>query len=399
MKTKAIGVRSLNLIKNSILAIVSTLITLIIVEIILRLFLGHILYTGSKFRSLYYSNPNLEVLQDDNHSLYATHYKPNIPLRSITVYYNKVEYDTKQHTNNFGFINDVDYKKEDKSGVIFLGDSFTAGVGSNKPWLPMLNKKYPDINLYSMGVTGTGQENFYRLFDHYQDALNYDTVVIMSISDDLRRPLWYPVNKNGWLYFCRDREVTKECKHGKRIAGLIDYNIDRETLLLPEELYIYKAYGVLKSKYEAFKKAQEQKKATEKPKEKPIAKSEPVKNQKVVAQKPIPPKPIAKKAPPKKSGISLEYIAKIKELADAKGKRVIFVHIPEKGETQSGKYRYRVGDRIKAMGVEYHPILKDYQFDLSMFHVHDGHPNDKGYAYISSIIEDILKLQKQTKDE
>jgi len=382
------------LIKNSILAIVSTLITLIIVEIILRLFLGHILYTGSKFRSLYYSNPNLEVLQDSNHSLYATHYKPNIPLRSITVYYNEIEYDTKHHTNNFGFINDVDYKKENKSGVIFLGDSFTAGVGSNRPWLPMLDKKYSDINLYSMGVTGTGQENFYRLFDHYQDALNYDTIVIMSISDDLRRPLWYPVNQNGWLYFCRDREVTKECKHSKKIAGLIDYNIDRETLLLPEELYVAKAYGVLKSKYESFKKAQEQKKAAEKVKEKPVAKSEPKETQKVVTQKPI-----VKKPAPKKSEISLDYIAKIKELADRKGKKVIFVHIPEKGEAQSGKYRYRVGDRIKAMGIEYHPILKDYKFDLSMFHLHDGHPNDKGYAHISSIIEDILKLQKQTKDE
>jgi len=369
------------LIKNLTLTFISTIITLIIAEIVLRLFLGHILYTGNKFRSLYYSSPNLEVVKDGNN---AVHYKPDTAIRSITVYYNKIEYDAKHHTNNMGFVSDVNYTKEEKKGAIFVGDSFTAGVGSNKPWLPILNRKYPDINLYSMGVTGTGQENFYRLFENYQDRLNYDTVVIMSISDDLRRIMWYPVEKNGWLYFCYDDNMGEECHRGKRIARLIDYNIDRETLLLPEELYIVKAYRVLKSRYEAYKKSQEAQEA-----KLAEAKKDPTAVTKTAVAKPA----VAKKAPPKKHEIGLDYIAKIKALADQKGKRVIFVHIPEKGETRSGHYRYNVGERIKAMGIEYYPVLKDYQFDMSMFHPHDGHPNDKGYAYISSIIEDILKLK------
>lgn len=387
MKTKATGKRSLNLIKNLSLTLISTLITLIIVEIVLRLFLGHILYTGNKFRSLYYSSPNLEVVQNGDNP-FAVHYKPNTAIRSITVYYNKIEYDAKHHTNNMGFVSDVNYSKEAKKGAIFVGDSFTAGVGSNKPWLPILNKKYPNINLYSMGVTGTGQENFYKLFENYQDKLNFDTVVIMSISDDLRRIMWYPVEKNGWLYFCSDKTITEECKRGKRIAKEIDYNIDRETLLLPEELYIVKAYRVLKSRYEAFTKSQEAKKVQEAKK---------AQETKLTAAK-VTPKPTAKpvarkKAAPAKHEIDLDYIAKIKALADQTGKRVLFVHIPEKGETRSGHYRYNVGERIKAMGIEYYPLLKDYKFDMTMFHPHDGHPNDKGYAYISSIVENILKLK------
>ncbi len=370
------------MIKNFALMIITTLVTLIIVEVVLRLFLSHILYSGNKHRSLYYSQPNLEVVKDGN---MAVHYVPNTPIRSITVYYNKVEYDAKHHTNNMGFVSDVDYQKENKKGVIFLGDSFTAGVGSNKPWLPILNKKYPEINLYSMGVTGTGQENFYELFENYQDSLNFDTVVIMSISDDLKRPLWHPINKNEWLYFCKDREVTKECKNGQRIAGLIDYDIDSSTLLLPEEPYIVKAYGVLKSRYEVFRKSQEGKKETE---SKKIAKDKKAKEaeKSVALSKPESQKPQVAK----KQGIGLDYIAKIKKLADQKGKKVIFIHIPEKSETLSGYYRYNIEDRIKAMDIEYHPVLKDYKFDISMFHPHDGHPNDKGYAYISSIVEDIL---------
>jgi len=219
-----------------------------------------------------------------------------------------------------------------------------------------------------MGVTGTGQENFYRLFDHYQDALNYDTVVIMSISDDLRRPLWSPINKDGWLHFCRDREVTKECKHSQKIARLIDYNINRESLLMSDELYLKKAYRLLKSKYRAFRKAKENA------------------DNKSTKSKP-------KYVTPYK--IAIPYISKIKELADKKGKRVIFIHIPEKSETKNGYYRYNIANRVKAMGIEYYPILKDYKFDLSMFHIHDGHPNDKGYAKISSIVESILKLKEK----
>ncbi len=356
------------MIKNISLTLVSTLIALLAVEIILRLFLGNILYTGNKFRTLYYSSPTLQVVKNGNN---AVHYTPNIPIRSITVYYNKVEYDTRHHTNNMGFISNKDYHKEDKDGVLFLGDSFTAGVGSSKPWLPMLNEKYPDINLYSFGVTGTGQKNFYKLFENYQDDLNYSTVVIMSISDDLTRPLWYPLKVKNSLYFCRESTTKKQCTtHVLFKIPLIDYNINENSLLLPEELYLKKAYKVFKSKYITYKELN--KKQEEKVKKLSVK---------------------AKKSPHKPT-IGLEYIAKIKELADKKGKRVIFVHIPEKEETMSGKYRYNVGERIKALDIEYISVLKDYKFDKNMYYTHDGHPNDKGYAYISSIIEDIMKLAR-----
>lgn len=374
LKTRVTGAKSLTLIKNTLLTIFSILITLMVVEIILRLFLGHILFSGSSVRSLYYSSPNAETTQNG-----SVHYAPNMPIRSIAVYYNQIEYDTKHHSNNLGFLSDLDYHKEDKKGVIFLGDSFTAGDGSASPWLPILDKKYPDINLYSLGVSGTGQVNFYSIFENYQDDLNYDTVVIMSISDDLTRPMWHPVEKDRWLVFCLDEPMDKECKNGKKIAHLIDYAIDKKTLLLPEELYLVKAYRVLKSKFEAYIKSKAPQLAI-------------IKSSSVPEKSKIEESKVVKKSP-EKPEINLEYIAKIKLLADQKGKKVIFVHLPEKNETILKRYRYDVGQKIKDMGIEYHPILQKYQFDISMFHVHDGHPNDKGYAYISSIIEDILKLK------
>ncbi len=342
-------------IKNSLLVIISTVVTLLIVEIILRLFLGNILYSGKSGRSLYYSKPPFSLTSNG-----AVHYAADIPLRSLAIYYNQFEYDTKHHTNNLGFISNKDYHKEDKKGAIFLGDSFTAGVGSTTPWLPLLDSKYPNINLYSFGVTGTGQENFYRLFESFQDSLNYDTVVIVSISDDLgSRPLWYPLTVKDKLYFCREKSTKEQCMEHYPIMTLIDYGIDREILLIPDELYLKKAYRLLRTRLH--QKMQK----TEKEQQKHTTPAH----------------------------IDITYIAQIKALADKKGKSVIFIHLPEKSEAANGEYRYDIAQDLKELGITYYPVLKMHQWDMSLFHENDGHPNDKGYSYISSIVEEIMKLK------
>jgi lysophospholipase L1-like esterase len=349
LKIVEIGEKSLNWIKNIGLVLVTTVITLAIVEIILRVFLGDTLYSGKANRSLYYSKPTFALTKNG-----AVHYAPNTPLRSLAIYYNKFEYETKHHTNNLGFISDVNYTKEDKRGIIFLGDSFTAGVGSTTPWLNTLNHKYKDINLYSFGVTGTGQENFYRLFENFQNSLNYDTVVILSISDDLHRKLWYPIALEDRLYFCREKSTKEQCLKHYPIMHLIDYNLDRETLLVPDELYLKKAYRLLKTRVH-----------------------NQLQNEKV-----------KKYTPPKH--IDIRYIADIKKLADKEGKRVLFIHIPEKSEVNTKEYRYNIAQELKDLGIEYYPILKTHKWDKSMYHIHDGHPNDKGYKHISNIVEEIL---------
>ena len=330
------------MIKNFLLVIVSTLITLLFVEVVLRFYYADYLYTGSHARSLYYSYPNLTMTEDNR----SVHYQPNTPIRSVTVYFNQVEYDTHHHANNFGFLSDENYTKEDKKGVVFLGDSFTAGVGSTTPYISQLNKKYKDINLYSFGVTGTGIWNFYNTFNTFKDKLNFDTVVIMSISDDLRRHPWYPDNQNNALYFCFDENIASHtCKHPQKTARLIALEQDTSALLKPDDIYIYKAYTVLKKKYNDRNKPKQEA------------------HRSVLL-----------------TGLNYDmtYIKKIKSLADKLHKKVIFMHIPEKREALAGQYRCSVQKDMENLGIEYHPLLTEYHFDKSMYHKHDGHPNDKG---------------------
>jgi hypothetical protein len=335
------------------------LVTLLLAEVILRFFFADYLYSGNGLRSLYYSSPNLTISEDNR----SVHYTPNTDIRSIAVYYNRIEYDTLHHANNLGFLSDRNYTKESKPGIVFLGDSFTAGVGSTSPWIPKLDKKYPNINLYSFGVTGTGIPNFYRTLKTFQNDLNFDTIVIMSISDDLRRHQWYPFEQEGYLYFCYDKNVGKSCRKKQRIAKLIEKDVETSSLLQPEEPYLFKAYQVIKKKLSTPKQKQ---KLSE------IARLRML----------IPPN----------QHYNIDDVKRIKILANRTGKRVIFVHIPEKKEIQIGYYRCNIQEEMKKLGIDYYPLLHTHHFDLSMYHKHDGHPNDKGYAYIASIIKKILKL-------
>jgi len=335
------------LIKNMLLLLLSTVITLGISEVFLRYTMSEVLYPGTRGRTLYYGENTFKV--EDNQ---AVHYRPNALIRSIAVYYNKVEYDTKHQSNNLGFLSDTDYKKEDKKGILFLGDSFTAGVGSTTPWIPKLDKHYADINLYSLGVTGTGVENFYRTYEKFENTLNYDTVVIMAISDDMTRPLWKPVEKDGWIYF--------DYKNKRQpIMRTIKSDVESDSLLYPEQLFLIKGYKLVKEKL--------------------LHKKEKHLNFGNMPRKPY--------------EASYRSLEKIVKLAKQKDKRVIFVHLLEKREFHHAKYRFNLKERIEALGIEYFPIIGKYRMDLSMYHVHDGHPNDKGYQRISEIVADILGLK------
>lgn len=340
-----------NWIKNLLLVIITTFITLAIAEVFLRYTMENALYPKSSARKLYYSKHPF-VIEDNA----AVHYTPNSLIRSIAVYYNEVEYDTKHHSNNFGFLSDVDYYKDtNKKGILFLGDSFTAGVGSTSPWIPLLDKKYPNINLYSLGATGTGIENFYRTYEAFESKLNYDTIVIMAISDDMTRPLWKPIEKDGLIYFSYNHK-------NKPIMHTIPANINNKKVLYPEQLYIIKGIKLLKQKLIHKKKHKLDFNMQRTPYE-----------------------------------TSYKALEKIKKLATSKNKRVLFIHLLEKNEMLKGRYRYKLKDKIEKMGIEYYSIFGKYRFNGSMYHIHDGHPNNKGYQQISEIVSDILKLNNITK--
>lgn len=87
-------------------------------------------------------------------------YYPNTDIREVAVYEQHngfiIEYDHSFLTNNIGLVQKNNFSKL-RNSIVFIGDSFTQGEGSN-PWFYKLencwkNNKYQLVNL---GILGTG---------------------------------------------------------------------------------------------------------------------------------------------------------------------------------------------------------------------------------------------------
>jgi hypothetical protein len=69
----------------------------------------------------------------------------------------------------------------------FVGDSFTAGFHGGTPWAPALRDRArranPDLQIYNLGVSGTGFEHFSRLLKSFATEVDFSDIVILAISD------------------------------------------------------------------------------------------------------------------------------------------------------------------------------------------------------------------------
>jgi hypothetical protein len=85
---------------------------------------------------------------------------------------------------------------------------------------------------------------------------------------------------------------------------------------------------------------------------------------------------------------SIKLIADIKKAHPELTFRVF--HIPEKGETYRGRYAVNIVEELKALDIDYVPLLFGCQWKVSYYHKHDGHPNDKGYQHLARCMQPYL---------
>ena len=65
---------------------------------------------------------------------------------------------------------------------------------------------------------------------------------------------------------------------------------------------------------------------------------------------------------------------------------MVFIHLPEKGEVLSKRYRYDVKKELEARGIVYEPCLQQMEWSEDMFLANDSHPNAKGYAALREYV-------------
>lgn len=307
----------------------------------------------------------------------AVRYLPNETIRSVILQDGQVVYDRRFSTNDVGFIDHEDYLGEgkrpaDARRLAFVGDSFTAGFHGGTPWVPALRDRArqvdPDVEIYNLGVSGSGFEQFFRLVHSASTQLDFSEIVILAISDDFWRPFWTPLATDDGLRFCGEDEPPPVCLATvPPVARIFDRTLDRGQLeALAAGLRSHEKKGpkrlrdrlvgnsrlaaLLYDQYRRFKLQ--------------LLSSE-----------------------------SLERLADLRKAFPDQPMR--FIHLPSMRELGRGDYDLHLEDDIAEMGIEYFPAMTACSWPDGMFIPEDGHPNTIGYAAISECVSDYLGLVPQ----
>ena len=313
-------------------------------------------------------------------------YIPNEHIRTVAVYAEKIEFDAWFDTNNLGFVDNQDYGKTDdmkEKYYAFIGDSFVTGHGVG-PWIPELRDNIQAANstieIYNLGVDGIGVEQFYGLLKSASEQIKITNIVMLPISNDFYRQLWYPLTTNEEIRFCPISLDPKKCAKGSYIIRVINGDASQEEILdITREMkkngnrYVGNQANRRKSLWEYshlylfVKRSYLDIYGTQySPEDKSVKRS-------------------------------LAALKNIRELfPDAE---ISLIHLPEKGEVAKHKYSLEIRQQIEELGIKYYPALTDCEWSTDMFWRNDAHPNRLGYTCISSCVYNYLFREENSSGE
>ncbi len=339
------------------LVVLSVFVGLVVAELMLRVMPDESLPASTAGSALMFSSPTWQL--DDQE---AVRYLPNRDIRTVAVQAGHVAYDISFRTNNLGLIDHRDYRRDSNPHAkhyAFVGDSFTAGYhGDGVPWAPRLrdglrNRK---IDIYNLGIDGTGVEHFRRLLNSVSRQLPIDAVAVVAISDDFLRRFWYPVAAESDIRLCTEREVHQSCGS---IAGIMRADMSVAETEKMATAAAGKPRGLLK-------------------------------DLRMLA--------LAKRA--YKDSLWLFGLRKKNpewSLNSLKGIREAFpsmethlIHLPQREEVVAGRYAIDIGGVVTGMGIDYFPALERCRWSPDMYLAHDNHPNDSGYRNIADCVAGYL---------
>jgi hypothetical protein len=305
----------------------------------------------------------------------AVRYVPNRTIRALTVYGRTIEYDVRFRTNNFGFIDDVDYfptSEVDQRRYAIVGDSFTACDG-DQPWIPRLRAaiSQPTIKLYNLGVSGTGIEHFYRLLKSVSTEIQFTDIVIVAISNDFQRPFWVPRVDRDQLRFCAE-SLGQDCTRQPRMASIIGEHASQQDINAASE----RTDAELASQGNKLKRVLKRSRSV---------------TLSVRAFKRL----WTRERREKITESNFAFLFRIrKEFPRA---NVYLVQVPQKSEVRKGKYQLDIGSRVRGTGIRYFPALGTCKWTMAMYYTHDAHPNRLGYDNLCNCIAHLL-FQKAAQE-
>jgi hypothetical protein len=307
----------------------------------------------------------------------AVRYLANQTVRSVILQDGDIVYDLRFSTNDLGFIDHEEYSSDgerpaDARRLVFVGDSFTAGVHGGTPWVPALRddarRADPNLKIYNLGVEGSGFEQFFRLVHSASAQLDFSEIVILAISDDFWRTFWTPLASDDALRFCGEDIPPPVCLATvPPVARIFDPALDQTQL---------------RALAARFRGGQQN--------VPPRLRARLIDNSRLAA---------LLYQQYRRFKLQLSSSKSLARLADLRrafpDKTMWFIHLPTKKELDRGDYDLQLKDHITEMGIEYFPAMTACDWPEGMFIPEDGHPNAIGYAAISNCVANYLGLVPQ----
>ena len=351
--------------------VLASLITCFIVgEVCIRVF-----ELNNPTRSLMFS---AETFRLDSNG--AVRYFPKQNIRTVTVYKGEIEYDVTFQTNNLGLIDSKDYRQEANSSKTYyalVGDSFTAGFHGGKPWVPKLRSimKLDDVEIYNLGVSGTGIEHFLRILRSVNQQLEITDIVILPITNDFYRRFWYPLTNSSGIRFCKETQRNEECSKQPAIARIFPLASSKEEILKIASSIVTEKNNVPIRSIKEFLRRSELLTFT-------------VRTLRSIT---------VGEGDEKSIEYSLNSLREIR--TQFPEEKIHLIHIPQKQEIIKGEYLLkRIGERVKDIGIMYYPALEKCDWSEKMFYIRDAHPNKIGYENILKCVSGYLLAQENIRD-
>ncbi len=348
---------------NFWLVIFSTLITLFILEIIFRYSLPkpfYYKYHQQQYR-LYQQG---KIFQNVNNFF---KYEPNSSIRHEVFFdiNNKFlkEYSYEIKTNNFGLVQEKDIYPSIPS-ILFLGDSFTEGIGSHS-WVNNFQGKIGNYQIINGGIFGTGPQQFELLEKHINKYYNIEKVVFLYTSGDIERD---PFNFSEQNFKCLNNYLM--CKGFESYYGFPIKNMNPESFL--KQL---KSFRDTKEDKITWKKIRRKIKSL-------------IANLYIIK---IPRNYLQNNFYKSKNEKIIKNFNSITNLVNKYGENIIFIQIQTMDEIFNKKKNYYsiYSEKfIRSLTQKHYNC--EFENDISFFYYNDGHPNKKGYEKLYKCVSEII---------
>jgi len=134
----------------------------------------------------------LSTQQGEKHPVYSWAPRPGISARHVNMEFNYGFSHTAQGMRGSTLFTAIRPAEMEKR-ILFLGDSFTYGIGSDdgKYFVELINAALPEVEAINTGVGGYCQRHQLAILDTLGATVQPDLVVLTFIWNDIEENFWY----------------------------------------------------------------------------------------------------------------------------------------------------------------------------------------------------------------